>query len=265
MAIGPIAGKFGSPLYCAYRAATVAGVLGLFGVAALFAQTPNDAAVPPARLAASQAPKQVAHPVHHRKKTEAVAPETPPVEVRPPDPPPPDWPALAQANPAEVHFNGSTLTVVAQNASLQQILREITTATGVKVDGFSTDQRIFGSYGPAPAREVIGQLLDGTGYNVLIIGDLGQGTPRQLVLTFRNGGAGAPVAGIPQTNANGEEEPVEEPEVQEQPEQAPPPRPFRNPPPGRNPQQMLQEMQQRQLQYQQNQQNPQQNPQPNPN
>jgi hypothetical protein len=155
------------------------------------------------------------------------------------------------------------LTVVAQNASLQQILHEITTAAGVKVEGFSTDQRIFGSYGPAPARDVINQLLSGTGYNVLMIGDSGEGTPRQIVLTFHAGAAGATQPGGVQPNPNGEEEAAEEPEP-EPPEQPPVNNGrFRNQPPGapgapgRTPQQMLEELQQRR------QQNGQQNGQPN--
>jgi len=45
----------------------------------------------------------------------------------------------------------------------------------------------------APARDVLSELLDGSGYNVLMIGDQGQGTPRTLVLTAK-GSATAPHA-----------------------------------------------------------------------
>jgi hypothetical protein len=63
----------------------------------------------------------------------------------------------------------------ATNSSLQQILSDVSTATGVKVEGTPGDQRVYGSYGPAPARDVLSQLLDGSGYNVLMIGDQGEG------------------------------------------------------------------------------------------
>ena len=49
------------------------------------------------------------------------------------------------------------------------------------------DERIFGTYGPGPARDVLSQLLDGSGYNVLMVGDRGAGTPRRIVLTIRSG------------------------------------------------------------------------------
>ncbi len=54
------------------------------------------------------------------------------------------------------------------------------------------DQRIFGAYGPGPARDVLSQLLDGSGYNVLMIGDQGQGTPRRIVLSARPAGPAQP-------------------------------------------------------------------------
>jgi len=199
------------------------------------AQTPNGTAPLPAQ---SPAPKSIpgTHPVHRHKKAERAAPDPAPVVVeRPPDPPPPDWPALAQANPADVHFTGSNLSVVAQNSSLQEILHEITTAAGVKVEGFSSDQRIFGNYGPAPARDVINQLLSGTGYNVLMIGDSGEGTPRQIVLTFHGGAVSPGQPGTAQPSPNGEDDQAEEPEVQEQPEPPVVNRPFRNQPPGAPP------------------------------
>jgi hypothetical protein len=191
--------------------------------------------------------------------------ETPPPEpVRPPDPPPPDWPAKASPVAASVDWSGRLLTINAANSSLEQILHDVSTATGLKVEGTSGDQRIYGNFGPAPAREVLASLLDGSGYNILMIGDQGEGTPRQLVLTVKTH-VTTPVGG--QANANGDDEAEEQPEQPEQPQPG-----FRRPMqvqppgPGRTPEQFLQEMQQRHQQLgpdqQQNQQNPQQ-PQPN--
>ena len=199
------------------------------------------------------------HPAHKQAKKsfqKALAP-TPTAEVHPPDPPPPNWPVLAQPHPAEVHFNGTNLSVDAANSSLKEILEAITTATGMKVDGFATDQRVFGSFGPASPRDVLAKLLEGTGYDVLMIGDRGAGTPRELVLTS-NAGQPATASQPAQTqppDSGDDDVVVEEPEqpADNPAQQQPHPFPGGS---GRTPQQMMQEMQMRQQQIQQQQQQP---------
>ena len=111
------------------------------------------------------------------------------------------------------------------------------------------DQRIFGTYGPGPARDVISQLLDGSGYDVLLVGDRGEGTPRRIVLTARSGSSAKSMANnTPPPPNNDDAEPDQPPEPQA--EQQPPPQPDPNtsgpPVPVRTPQQIMQEMQQRQ-------------------
>jgi len=143
-----------------------------------------------AKLSAATARKQV-----HRRKNPAKdksiaakAPVTPvPVVVTPPPPEPPHWPVNDRPAEASVIWDSRGLLISAQNSSLKQILNDVAAATGAKVEGLGEDQRIYGSYGPGKAHEVLTQLLDGTGYNVLLIGDQGAGTPRQIVLTSRNG------------------------------------------------------------------------------
>jgi hypothetical protein len=180
------------------------------------------------------------------------------VETHHPDPPPPDWPVNNKAVPASVAWDGRDLSISAANSSLDQILKDVSTATGLKVEGVKDDQRIFGSFGPAPARDVLSNLLEGSGYNILMIGDQGEGTPRELVLTAKT----HVVANQPGANRNqtSDDEAVEEPEPVDQPEPAMR-RPGVVPPPGqgRTPEQFLQEMQQRRQQLQdQQQQQPQQ-------
>lgn len=230
--------------------------------------------------------RTVPGPVKHPKKRHAkTAPVIAPiVETRPPDPPPPDWPANDKAKSATIEWNGRELSIAASNASLKQILHDVSTATGLKVEGISSDQRgdarVYGSYGPASAHDVLSQLLEGSGYNVLMIGDEGAGVPRELMLTAKSahskpspGGAAAGRQFQPQTQ---EDEAVEEPEAPEQP--TPPQLPQNPAEQGRTPQQQIQDMQQQrlqQLQQQQQQQqsgqppaynpNPPQNPQPPPN
>jgi hypothetical protein len=116
------------------------------------------------------------------------------------------------------------------------------------VEGFNADERVFGAYGPGNARDVLSQLLQGTAYNVMMIGDQGQGTPREIVLTSRYAGA-APPAANPATASDSDEDA----DTEEQPQQTPPPiRPGFGPSgQPRSPQQIQQEMEQRRQQMQQ--------------
>jgi hypothetical protein len=113
--------------------------------------------------------------------------QTTPVVVEPPKPELPKWPANQMAVAATVIWNSQGLRIEADNSSLQQILKDVATATGAEIDGSVTDQRIFGTYGPGRVSEVLSLVLQGFGYNVLMVGDQGQGTPRQIVLSSRDG------------------------------------------------------------------------------
>jgi hypothetical protein len=92
---------------------------------------------------------------------------------------------------AQVTFVDPQLDVRADNSSLNQILRAISRATGLKITGGVVDQRVFGNYGPASTSSVLATLLDGTGTNILLLeGDAS--TPPELVLTPRGGGPTPP-------------------------------------------------------------------------
>jgi hypothetical protein len=159
-----------------------------------------------------------------------------------------------------VTWDSQGLKIDATNASLHQILNDVSTATGTKVEGFVADERVFGEYGPGQARDILSQLLHGSGYNVLMIGDQGEGTPRQVVLSPRKAGGAPASANHPSQDTQDDDVP-EQPEVEEQPPpQQPlingrPPMPPQGPPGApRTPQQVLQELQQRQQEMQQQQQ-----------
>ncbi len=237
--------------------ASCAAVSLLFA-AILTAQTNPVQSNPVPSSATSPSPKHV-HP--HRKPTPATPAPQPLPPPTPVAPPPPNWPANDQPRAASIVFDSRGLLVVASNSSLTQILNEVSVETGAKVEGLDEDQRIFGTYGPGPARDVIAQLLDGSGYDVLMIGDRGEGTPRRVVLTSRSGNAPKTTA----TNtppANDEDTQADEPAPEPQPEPEPP-QPAQNgaapPVPVRTPQQIMQEIQERERQRQN--QNMQQNPQ----
>ena len=134
------------------------------------------------------APVPARKPVHARKAAAtAPAPAQPAPAPAPVQPRLPDWPANNVPTEASIVFDSHGLLIVASNSSLVQVLKEVGVETGAKVEGLDADQRVFGTYGPGPVRDVVTQLLDGSGYNVLLIGDRGEGTPRRIVLTIRTG------------------------------------------------------------------------------
>ena len=169
----------------------------------------------------------------------------------------PAWPVSNKPSPATGVWDSHGLRIAANNSSLDQILHDVATDTGATVDGLSQDERIFGDYGPGPARDVLSQILDGSGYNIVMVGDLGQGTPRQILLSTRTKG-GSTAAGARSKDDDDDsdsEEPEPQPEpVQEQPRPQPVANPFGGSAPPRSPQEIMQEMQQRQQQLQQQQQ-----------
>jgi hypothetical protein len=99
--------------------------------------------------------------------------------------------AAAPSQKADVSYEGGLLRVAANNSSLNQILREIGRLTGMKITGGVAEDRVFGTYGPAPASKVITSLLDGTTANVMIVENSADG-PAELILTPRHGGATPP-------------------------------------------------------------------------
>jgi hypothetical protein len=187
-------------------------------------------------------------PTFHQTRSHlhpASKPTQPPVDATPPlqvvaVPELPHWPANEKPEPAHVVWDSHGLSIDAANSSLSDILTEISTLTGAHVDGFATDARVYGKYGPAPARDVLSQLLDGTGYNVMMIGDLGQGAPRQIVLSTRT--AGSAIPSVHPTTPAEDDADVEEP-AQPQPSPMQPLRAPFNPATIRNPQQFPPDMQ----------------------
>jgi hypothetical protein len=201
----------------------------LCGAQMLGAQTPATA-VQPAK------PHKAAHP--HKRPVAAAAPApAPPAAPTPATPPAPElpkWPANEKPAKAAITWDSQGLRIDAANSSLEEILMDVATLTGAKLEGFDADQRVFGAFGPGPARDVLSQLLLGSGYNVMMIGDQGQGTPRRIVLSSRHAGAATTTAN-PTPASSDEDADTEEP-----PQQYPPPIRPGYPPGGRTTQQMQQ-------------------------
>ena len=92
---------------------------------------------------------------------------------------------------ARVTFLAGQLTIVADNSSLNQILREISRTTGMTIAGGVSEDRVYGTYGPADTGTVLSELLTGSGTNFLLR-ESSPSAPRELVLTTRQGGATLP-------------------------------------------------------------------------
>lgn len=213
---------------------TLLSASGVLAAALAAAQTPAA----PTLSASGQPP----HAIHKKKTSSPSAALTQNAE---PVPPPPDWPINDHPVSATVAWNNPELRIDASNSSLQQILTDVSSATGAQVEGLEKDERVFGSFGPGPARDVISQILQGSGYNIVMVGDQGQGVPREIILSIRNTSkVQAPTRPAPEeTEDEAPEYPQYEPPPQPQPQPPANPQPVRPgfPPdgavPGRIPQQ----------------------------
>jgi hypothetical protein len=117
----------------------------------------------------------------------AAAPATPPSTI----------PTPARAGvPAKVKYADGKLEVAADNSSLNQILREIGRLTGMTITGGVAEQRVYGKYGPAAPAEVLGDLLQGTGSNMLLR-ETSSSAPAELILSPREGSVTPPNPNAP--------------------------------------------------------------------
>ncbi len=208
-----------------------AAVLMAPGAAAL-AQVTTQKAVPGTKPSAAHTRR------HVRPKLKTASASPPQAQAPPAAPPAPQWPVNDPPSQASVVWGARGLSIDAKNSSLQEILKEISARTGTKIEGMAKDERVFGVYGPGQPRDVLSQLLEGSGYNVLMVGNGEDGAPRQIDLSARPEGGTQPNAPV-------------SPGDMYQPPIAPyePPQPIGRPnEPPRTPQQILQEMQQRQQQ-----------------
>jgi hypothetical protein len=98
----------------------------------------------------------------------------------PPDPPP--------ARVAVGYQNG-LLSISAERATLAQVLAEIRSQTGaeVLVPPGAEQEKVFADFGPAPAKEVMSALLNGSPYNFILIGSAGNPNHLERVLLSRKG------------------------------------------------------------------------------
>lgn len=135
-------------------------------------------------------------------------------EARKDDKEAPKTPSVAAARLPEITLSNGHLTVNADNADLSAILNGVAHASGMKVDGNAGDARVFGVYGPGNPRQVLTELLDGVGYNFMMIGDNADGTPGELLLTAKSG---APAAKPPTAASTTEDDDATNSEDEQEP------------------------------------------------
>jgi hypothetical protein len=158
-----------------------------FAVVTLLSSVPLTAQGRPSPITNS-APARPSPAIPASSTLPATQPTTTPVA---PVTAPPPTPAQLPPNHAQVTYTAGALFVLASNSSLNQILREISHETGIKISGGVTDERVFGRYGPDTPDQILSALLDGTGSNMLLVQGDGN-TPAELVLTPRQGGPSPP-------------------------------------------------------------------------
>jgi hypothetical protein len=205
-------------------------------------------------------PNVVRPPANAQPPVQTPAPAETPAPTAPAPPTSTDIAAPPAAEPesmlqlpahrAQVKLNNGLLSVQAENSNLSQVLRDIGTATGMKVEGLGRDERVFGLYGPAAPRDVLTALLDGAGYNVLMIGESSGGSPKQLILSQRNSSAAAPAQNADAPPPQSEDEDAEPDQGPDQEGPAPAPEEITPPPQSaapegevRTPQQLLEQLQ----------------------
>jgi hypothetical protein len=149
----------GSPLAGIRRSVILCGLAVAMAAPAVWAEQAPAAAAPTPRK------------THRVVKPQPAVPESIP-EVTMPAPPPPARRAPEQMPPGvpQVSWDGSQLTITADNSTLADILVAIRTRTGAEIDvpANSSRERIAARLGPGPARDVIATLLSWTDYDYII-------------------------------------------------------------------------------------------------
>jgi hypothetical protein len=91
-----------------------------------------------------------------------------------------------------VNFQNGRLSILAQNSTLSDILREVRKRTGASIEiPPNATERVVASLGPAPPRDVLAALLNGTSFNYVMVGSVADPTAlSSVVLTARPAGGG---------------------------------------------------------------------------
>jgi hypothetical protein len=201
---------------------------------------------------------------HHTHKVKKQTPPPPPLPSGPQGPVPQIPLDAIPAVAPEVSFQDGLLTIIAPNSTLADILRNVRKQTSADIEiPASASERVVTRLGPAPAREVMAELLNGSHFNYILLGSPEDANAlTRVVLVAKtpdtptapsqagNNPPPQPAAAAAADDAAATDDTAAEEDQSAAVDPEPPPA---NPdqPGVKTPQQMLQEMQQRQLQMQQ--------------
>jgi len=136
-----------------------------------------------------------------KSSAKAPAPEVQPVVEQKPAPPPvPLRPSQMPAVPPRVSLENGALTIVAENSTMADIITQLRAATGIKIEtvGGPSGERVAARIGPAPVRDVILSLVQGSGYDFIILGVEGQPNAVDRVILTPKTASGQVTASAPQ-------------------------------------------------------------------
>lgn len=128
---------------------------------------------------------------------------------------------LPQPEPLIVTFHKGLLAIKSDKATLSEVLLAIQQKTGaeVSVAAGAEQEKVVVDIGPAPAPEVLAQLLHGSKFNFLILSAANDSNRLdRVILTPRSEGGSMPLAQMPNNPAEPEDEVAANP-------QPPPPQP----------------------------------------
>ena len=109
-----------------------------------------------------------------------------PIRQLPQEPAPPPTLEQTPPTPPQVTYNDGQLTIIAQNATLSQVLRSVQSQTGASVEmpAGASNERVVGQLGPGQPRDVLNALLNGSKFNYIILGVTGNpGAVQKVILT----------------------------------------------------------------------------------
>jgi len=141
-------------------------------------------------------------------------------------------PAVSK-NGVNVQFVNGILSVQATGATLSEVLFQIQKQTGaeIAIPSGTEQDRVAADFGPGPAREVLGELLTGSGLNFVVVGsETDPKALRSVILSRKSDAPSGPmVAPQAYTPAAAENIPPEAPEITLPDDNTTPPTPVQPP------------------------------------
>ena len=193
--------------------------------------------VAPATATSTEQPEAKSPPIKHKhaasKPSAAELPATLPT-------PPPPTPEQMPANPPQVTYNDGLLSIVANNSTLSDILREVGVSTGATVDAPAnlTRERVAARIGPGSPRAVLSDLLTGSHFDYILLGADGDPNAVTSIILSANQTSPAAAAAQPPTPMRASMPPQPEPDDEADDEPSPPPpAPIPEAPPAQPPRQ----------------------------